>query len=144
MSLYIEISRDGEDSYVLNEDCSDSGIWIGNGTVRPNFEARRTHAPDSPSVSGKMLLAVVREQSELEVPLIARGANNIEIQSHIDELEDALWQFIYSTKLHEDGVEWTWSSEPAVPTWGPITGVGRLARTRVGAVSIPVNPFGSP
>lgn len=144
MSLYIEISRDWTAPYVLSEDCSESGLWIGNGTVRPDFQPRRTHAPDSPSVSGKMLLQVVSEQSELQIPVIARGASNLEIQEHVELFEEALWQFVYSTKLHEDGVEWTWSSEPAVPTWGPITGVGRLAKVRVGAVSIPVNPPGSP
>lgn len=144
MTLWISFTRDLADPYVLSEDCAAEGVFIGNGTVRPDFQVRRTHAPDSPHTSGKMLLAAVHEQGEIEIPLIARGADNEAIQAHIDELEDALWQFIFSTRLHEDGVEWVWSSEPAVPAWGPITGVGRAARVRVGAVSIPVNPPGSP
>lgn len=144
MTLWIEFSNDGGSPYRLNEDCTESGLWIGNGTVRPDFQPRRTHAPDSPSVSGKMLLQVVQEQSELQIPLLARGADNAEIQARVDELEDVLWQFVFSTTLHEDGVNWVWSSEPAVPVWGPITGIGRLAKVRVGAVSIPVNPPGSP
>lgn len=130
----------GPSEFVLNEDCDESGIWIGDGMVRPDFQPRKYHAPDSPHQPGKSLLAVVLEQAELQVPLRIRSATESGIEAIANELEEAVWQFVYTTTLHVDGVEQSWMSEPAVPVWGPIQAIARKAHTRVGAVSIALNP----
>ncbi len=137
--IQVRFTTEGPE-FILNESCPEDGLWLGDGVVRPDFQPRRTHAPESPHMPGKSLLGIVLEQGELQIPLRIRGATETAIAAKDNELRVVLWQFAYTTTLHVDGVEQSWLSEPAVPTWGPITAISRYAHVKVGAVSIPLNP----
>lgn len=141
LSLSFDCSSLGfEDPFVLTEDCEQVGIWLGDGVIRPAFEARRKYAPDSAWVGGKQLLAVVRDQAELTFPVIVRAQNAAAVEGWVQAFEIVLWQFSYTATLDIDGVTYDYDCEPAVPVWGKISAPQRQINVRAGTVTIPVNP----
>lgn len=112
-----------------------------DGVTWPAFETRRTYAPDSPYASGRMLLAAVREASELPLTVYAHGASGADLEASKAELEAALAQWSYDLTLTVDSVAHLYRAEIVLGVpWGPVDSgmvADRMART---SFSIPINP----
>ena len=85
------------------------------GLSRPTITPRETNAPDSRYFEGTELLAVTREQTRVPVKVIVQGASWAAVESAVDALDAAVWQFMYDVTVTVDGVAKTWYCTPAIP-----------------------------
>lgn len=112
-----------------------------DGVVWPNFDTRRTYAPDSPYESGRVLLAAVREAADLPLTVYAHGADAAATDAAKAELEAALAQWSYDLTLTVDGIAHAYNAEIVLGVpWGPVDSgmvAAHMART---SFSIPLNP----
>lgn len=109
-----------------------------DGVGAVGWDLRRTYAPDSPWVPGKMLLAAVREASTLPLTIYARGASAAEVDAARKVLEDAAAQWSYTVEVNLLGE--TFRAEPAIPQWAAMdSGMVAEGLDRCQLV-IPVNP----
>lgn len=118
-----------------------SGFWLpADGLRLPQFEERRDHAPDSAFKGGKMLLAVVLEQSNLPLIIRAAGSSVADLATKQAELEQALTQFMFPLTLDIDGAARTWEAEFAWPNLQTPDAAMRQDLTARFVVDIPINP----
>lgn len=111
-----------------------------DGVGEVGWTYRRTYAPDSAYVPGKMLLAAVRDAASLPLSIYAHGDDTADVEAAKALLEAATTQWAYVVTVSVDGVSSTYNAEPCIPTWGPVdTGMVRARLARCQLV-IPVNP----
>jgi hypothetical protein len=111
-----------------------------DGVGAVGWDFRRTYAPDSGWMSGKGLLAAVREASTLPLTIYAHAATSAALGSTKAELEAVAAQWSYTATVTVDGVSEVYNCEPAIPQWGSLdSGMIRAHLARCQLV-IPVNP----
>lgn len=111
-----------------------------DGVERVGRVIRRTYAPASAYVPGRVLLAAVEDAGTLPLSIYAHGDTAAEVEAAMAELEAAASQFAYDITLEVDGVTQTWAADPELPQWGAIdVGMVRAHLVRA-SISIPVNP----
>lgn len=108
------------------------------GNEEPTFSVRRTYAPESAFVPGRVLLAAVRDSGSMPLRIYAQGESTAGVRAAMDELEDALEQFTYNLTLTVDGVSRTWVADPELPDWGELDSGLVTAYKRVATVAVPL------
>lgn len=108
------------------------------GNEEPSFAVRRTYAPESAFIEGRVLLAAVRDSGSMPLRIYAQGETTAAVRAAMDELEDALEQFYYSLTLTVDGVSRTWMADPELPQWGELDSGLVTAYKRVATVAVPL------
>lgn len=114
-----------------------------DGIEWPRFDTRRTYAPPSEFVAGRVLLSAVPDVGAMTTTIYARGTDAATLKAAKAELEAAVSQFSYTLTLTENGQSWTWTAQPELPSWGQVdTGMVRAFMAKA-TVVIPLNPEGS-
>jgi len=128
----LTISGDGTGAYSLTE----------KGLGRPAKTARSTFADPSKDVEGQLLTQAVLDIASMPLEVIVQGASESDLQANLDALEDALFQFRYTTTVTVGGVGRAWSSLPTVYEIvdGSITSAHWSQFFEVVSFSIPVQP----
>lgn len=126
---------------VINNDPTAGAFHLPEeGLERPARSIRRTYAPDSAYIPGRVLLAAVEEAGALSVTIYAHGADTEALADAILELETATTQFAYDLTLSIDGQDQVFAADPELPSWGPVdSGMVRAHMARASIV-IPLNP----
>lgn len=131
----LTIGLDGSGTYSLTQ--------VGLG--RPAITPRATYFPDSRDVDGSKLQAVVREQSSLPLEVLVQGVSAAALDTAINDLDAAVWQFTYDTTVTIGGVAKVWHCTPAA--WAPTSGLVEHAHVEqffeVLTLTIPVYPIPS-
>jgi hypothetical protein len=110
------------------------------GLAWPVFDTRR-HTLSSAYVSGRTLLAAVKEASELPITIYAKGSTGAELAAAKDALGDALAQWSYDLTLTVDSVAYAYRAEILLDIpWGPIDSGMVAAHIARASFSIPLNP----
>ena len=141
-SVSIDRTSLGLGPLVLNNDPHDGAYtYPEDGLAIPNFDLRRTYAPDSAWAAGRMLLGAVLDQAMLPLTVAVIGTSAATLKARKDELAAALGQFAYSVTVTVGGVvQGTWPAEAATVWWGVVDHGDAQIFHAVGTTSIPVNP----
>lgn len=138
-SLIVTFGRAGDDLVITN--APGLGFWLPEDGIGQIVRAlRRTYAPDSAYIPGKVLLAAVEEASAVPLAIYAQASTAVGLQALRDELEAAATQWAYDLTLNINGVARTYNAEMEIPVWAafdaPMADV-HLDRCQL---VIPVNP----
>lgn len=99
----LTISSNSTGTYTLTE----------NGLGRPAITARTHYASESPYFHGSTHVAVTKDQSALPLEVLVQAASSTALDTAINALDAALWQFTYDVTVTVDGVAKVWSCSPA-------------------------------
>lgn len=117
--------------------------WIPEeGTEWPRFGRRKTHAPPSPYVAGRVLLARVTDVGTLSLTVYASAATTSALEDAKAALQAAVDQWTYTLTLTVDGDAQAFTAECCDDeiTWGEVdSGMVRAFIAR-GSVVIPLYP----
>jgi hypothetical protein len=142
MPLTLSIDRTSLSLAALVVSTPETGLWLPEeGISRPGMSHRRTYAGTSPWLAGATLVASVLEHSSLPFTLYAQAESAAALDVLMDEVETALFQFVYETTLTEDGVAHVWRCDPADVAWGDFdSGMAHVHLARA-VITIPVYPL---
>lgn len=117
---------------------------LGDGGLsRPVMTPRETKAPESRYYAGSELLAVTREQTALHLGVIIQAASSAALNTAVQALDDALWQFAYDVTVTVDGVVKVWHCTPA--TLGTASGLVEASHVEqffdVFSIDLPCKPY---
>ena len=120
-----------------------SGLWLPeDGFTRPGKAWRRT-VVTAPFTHGGVQTQAALEQASINVTVYAQGATTSALRTKQNELEDALFQWIYSATITEDGQALTYECDCADVGWGEVdSGMVRAHLARA-TVTIPCYPVGA-
>lgn len=119
-----------------------SPYWIDeDGLESPEMTWRRTYAGDSPYTHGSELVAAVKEQTSLPLGVLILADSALELQTALDDLDEAVSQFTYTTTVTVDGIARSWSCDPASWRRGRIDSGEQAAFLARVALTIPVYPI---
>jgi hypothetical protein len=118
-------------------------VLTGSGLGRPAVTWRETYAPDNPYISGRTLLGAVKEQSSLPLEVLVQASTSAALDTAVQELADAVWQFSYDVTVTIDGLAKVWTCTPAAvaPSSGNEVAVKWLQHIDVLQLTIPVYPI---
>lgn len=144
MSLEVTFSRDGDDLVITDHPDNGDGMWVTeDGITWPSFTMRRTYAPDSKDIGGRVLTAVVPDAGQTSLVVKLKGATPAALIALMDELEAATSQFTYTLTVAIDGVSRSWAADSELPQWGNFDSGQWKARMTTATITIPLNPPGS-
>lgn len=139
-TLSVTFSRDGADLTFTNTRPA-VGFWLPeNGVGVIDRDLRKTYAPDSAYVPGKVLLAAVSEASAVPLTVYAGAASSAALQAYRAELEAAASQWSYDLTVTVDGVASTYNAEISLPVWNALDSGMVAAHMARCQLVIPVNP----
>ena len=98
----LAISGDGTGAYGLTE----------KGLGQPVKTVRATFAEASAHTEGQLMTQAVLDIASLPLEVLVQGASESDLQNNLDALENALFQFRYTTTVTVGGVGRAWSSMP--------------------------------
>lgn len=128
----LTISSTGSGTYTLTE----------TGLGRPAITARTTSV-SSPWFHGSTHVAVTKDQTALPLEVLVQAASSTALDTAIDALDAALWQFDYDVTVTVDGVAKVWSCSPA--SWSiaeSLTSHGRAVQyVELLTITIPCYPI---
>lgn len=117
----------------------DEGLWIpAGGYVRPQFNTRRTFAPDSAYIPDRQPLAVVLDEGTLPLTVGLQAETAAELAALRAELSAAVSQWRYTVTVTLDGVAEVWTCRSAWPTWPESAHWQRLGHEDRAVVTLPV------
>jgi hypothetical protein len=126
---------------VLANNPAGAYVYPEDGLAQPNFEMRRTYAPDSRYTPGRLLLGAVLDGTTIPLTVTVRGTSAANLLARKAELEAAVAQFAYTVTMTVAGVEvGAWPADPTAPWWGVVDHADAAAFLAVGTLAIPVNP----
>lgn len=112
-----------------------------DGLAEPNFDMRRTYAPDSRYTPGRLLLGAVFDGSAIPLTLTIKGTSAANLLARKAELVAALAQFSYDVTMTVNGQTiGTWPADATTVWWGVVDHGDARQFIALGTVSIPVNP----
>lgn len=112
-------------------------------TTWPQFTMRRTYNPQSESVGGEQLEAMVPNQGTITLGVTAHGDDTAEVEAAKAELTAAATQFSYVLTLAVNGVTiGAYNADPEFPDWGALDFGDVDANICAGRITILINPTG--
>jgi hypothetical protein len=120
-----------------------AGLWLPeDGFTRPAKAWRRTTVT-SPFAHGSVTTQATLEQASINVTVYAQAATTAALRTLQDELEAALYQWIYSATITEDGQALTYECDAADIGWGEFDSGMTRAHLARATVTIPCYPVGA-
>lgn len=119
MTVSLSIDRASLSLAALTISDTPSGsLWFdGEGVGRPAFSLRKSYAPESDHMPGRVLLSAVSDIGGLPASFYAKAATTAALESLKDEVDAAFSQFVYTVTLTVDGVARSYTAECELPTW---------------------------
>lgn len=112
-----------------------------DGLAEPNFEMRRTYAPDSAYVPGHVMLGAVMDGTTIPLIVYVEGFSITDLVAKKNALSQALAQFSYTVSINFNGVDvGEWQADATTVWWGVLDHSMTAQRRALGSISIPVNP----
>lgn len=140
---------DEDETMDLPPSCDDDeGMWWQT-LLWPQFAMRYTTAPPSAWIPGQQLLAAVPDLAAVTMTAAVRGTDTETTEAQKVLLGAVLAQWplqvtVTSVQGDEDPVEMgSWSGQPSLPLWGPVTPQRAGMYVAECSIQIPVNPVGS-
>lgn len=142
LSLTIDRSALTLPDLVIGNDPS-AGLWLPeDGFTRPGKAWNRTVVRSSFG-HGAVQTRATLEQASINATIYAQGATTAALRTKQAELEDALFQWIFSATITEDGQALTYECDCADVGWGEAdSGMVRAHLARA-SVTIPCYPVGA-
>lgn len=115
------------------------------GLGRPGVAPREAFASDSPFINGRLRTAVVKEETTLPIKVRVQAASSSALDTAVNALEDALWQFVFPITVAVDGVSKTYNAYPAtIQSTDGLTAFERVQAFHEDlSITIPIDPVSS-
>jgi hypothetical protein len=120
-----------------------TGLWVPPDGVGRPAKTWRTASASSNFTHGEVPTRAVLEQSAQLLTVHAEAASTSALHALQDELEAAVFQFVYDVTVTEDGQARTWTCYPADVAWSDITPGMVAARLSTATLTIPCYPVGA-
>jgi uncharacterized protein (DUF1786 family) len=119
------------------------GLWLPeDGVGRAGKSWRRT-VVSSPEMHGTVQTRAVLEQSSLPYTIYAGADTTAALRAKQDELEAALFQWVFDATVTEDGQARTFECDCADVSWGDFDSGMVRAHIARATVTIPCYPVGA-
>lgn len=119
------------------------GLWLPEEGVGRAAKVWRRRTVSSPFIHGTVQTGAVLEQASLPYTIYAGGASTAALRAKQDELEAALFQWIFDLTVTEDGAATTFECDCADVSWNEFdSGMTRAHMARA-TVTIPCYPVGA-